>query len=82
MDCKRVTEAVYLFFDNEMDEAERGPFERHVDCCSECARRVQLTRRLLLIVRQRCTRAPAPQRLYERILISMPHRRARERGLS
>lgn len=82
MDCKRVTETVYLFFDNEMDEEERGPFERHLDGCSECARRVQFTRRLLLIVRQRCSRCPAPKRLYERILISLPHRREHQRGLN
>jgi len=82
MDCKRVTETVYLFFDNEMDEEERVPFERHVDGCSKCARRVRFTRRLLLIVRQRCTRCQAPPRLYQRILISLPHRQAQQRELS
>ena len=34
------------------------------------------TRKLLLIVRQRCARCQAPARLYQRILISLPHRRA------
>jgi hypothetical protein len=32
------------------------------------------TRKLLLIVREKCVRCSAPERLRSRILISMPHR--------
>lgn len=78
MDCKRVTEAVFLFFDNEMDEAERAPFEAHVNGCPECAREFRRTRQLLLIVRERCVRCQAPRSLYRRILVSLPHRRAQQ----
>jgi mycothiol system anti-sigma-R factor len=81
MDCKRVTETVFLFFDNEMAEEERAPFEQHVNGCPDCARRFHYTRKLLLIVRQRCARCQAPAHLYQRILISLPHRRARQREL-
>ena len=81
MDCKRVAETVFLFFDNEMDEEERAPFEEHVNGCPECAREFRRTRQFLLIVRQRCSRCQAPRRLYRRILISLPHRRAQQSEL-
>jgi mycothiol system anti-sigma-R factor len=75
MDCREVNEALYLFFDNELEEALLTPFRDHVDGCSHCARRVDYTRKLLLIVREKCVRCSAPDRLRHRILVSMPHRR-------
>lgn len=81
MDCRHVAEKVYLFFDNEMDEEERAPFEAHVNGCRECARKVHYTQKLLLIVRQRCVRCQAPRHLYRRILVSLPHRRGEQREL-
>ena len=74
MDCKRVTEVVFLFFDNEMDDDLLTPFRDHVAQCGQCASTIDYTRRLLFIVRQRCTRCTAPDRLRHRILISLPHR--------
>jgi len=76
MDCKRVREVIFLFFDNEMDDELLTPFQDHVSHCGHCAHTMVYTRKLLLIVRQRCVRCTAPERLRHRILISMPHRRA------
>jgi mycothiol system anti-sigma-R factor len=75
MDCREVNEALFLFFDNELEEALLTTFRDHVDGCSDCAKRVDYTRKLLLIVRQRCIRCSAPDRLRQRILVSLPHRR-------
>ena len=74
MDCKRVSEVIFLFFDNEMDEDLLTPFRDHVDRCGECSERFDYTRKLLLVVRQRCLRCNAPERLRHRILFSFPHR--------
>ncbi|HZF13962.1 MAG TPA: hypothetical protein VFE33_34650 [Thermoanaerobaculia bacterium] len=74
MDCKRVNEVIFLFFDNEMEEDLLSPFRDHVALCGACARRMDYTRKLLLIVRERCLRCSAPERLRHRILISLPHR--------
>jgi mycothiol system anti-sigma-R factor len=76
MDCKEVGEALFLFFDNELEEALLIHFRDHVDGCTDCAKQVDYTRKLLLIVRERCSRCNAPDRLRQRILISMPHRRS------
>lgn len=74
MDCKEVGAALFLFFDNEMEEELMSPFRDHVSRCGDCARRVDYTRKLLLMVREKCVRCTAPERLRMRILISMPHR--------
>jgi mycothiol system anti-sigma-R factor len=74
MDCKEVVTVLFLFFDNEMEEELLTPFRDHVSQCNNCAKRVDYTRRLLVIVREKCTRCTAPDTLRHRILTSMPHR--------
>ena len=75
MDCREVSAALFLFFDGEMDDEMLHPFRDHVGQCGDCARRVDYTRKLLLIVRERTCRCCAPERLRVRILTSLPHRR-------
>jgi mycothiol system anti-sigma-R factor len=74
MDCKRVREVIFLFFDNEMDEDLLPHFQDHVARCGPCAHQIDYTRKLLFVVRQRCIRCTAPDRLRHRILVSFPHR--------
>jgi mycothiol system anti-sigma-R factor len=75
MDCKEVSSVVFLFFDNEMDEDTLTPFRDHVGRCGDCAKKVDYTRKLLLIVRERTIRCTAPESLRLRILTHLPHRR-------
>ena len=51
MDCKRVREVIFLFFDNEMDDELLTPFQDHVSRCGHCAQDMVYTRKLLLVVR-------------------------------
>jgi mycothiol system anti-sigma-R factor len=74
MDCKEVGAALFLFFDNEMEEELLTPFRDHVSRCHHCSKRVDYTRKLLVIVREKCIRCTAPDKLRHRILTSMPHR--------
>jgi mycothiol system anti-sigma-R factor len=76
MDCKEVSLVVYLFFDNEMDEETLTPFRAHVGQCGHCAKQVDYTRKVLLIVRQKTIRCTAPDSLRARILTHLPHRGA------
>ncbi len=75
MDCKRVGEVIYLFFDNELEDALLAPFRAHVEDCDECRERVGKAQKVLVLVRERCTRCCAPEHLRLKILTSMPHRR-------
>jgi len=74
MDCSRFEEIVFLYSDNQLKQELVVRYRRHIDLCPECARRAAYTSRLLVILRQRCERATAPQRLRRRILASLPHR--------
>lgn len=78
MNCERVNQILFLFFDNELEDELLTPFRRHTNGCPDCARRLDYTRKLLFIVRQCCHRQQAPERLRLRILASMPHRRFSE----
>ena len=78
MDCKRVKEAVFLFADNELEEEVCVEIREHLVLCPRCARRIEYTRKVLTIVRKRCTRASAPESLRQKILTSLPHRGGEE----
>ena len=78
MDCKEVSTVLFLFFDNEMEDALLTPFRDHVARCGTCARQMDYTRKLLLVVRERCIRCTAPETLRHRILTNFPHRTAAE----
>jgi anti-sigma factor (TIGR02949 family) len=75
MDCKEVSETLFLFVDNEMDAHLLTPFRDHVAVCPGCAKRMDYTRMLLWLVRERCVRCTASQDLRLRILTNLPHRR-------
>lgn len=71
MNCRKVTEVVFLYTDNEMEEELLISFREHIELCPGCARRIEYTRRMMTIFRQRCTRATAPENLRQRILASL-----------
>jgi len=71
LNCREVGAILFLFFDNEMEEDLLPDFRDHVSTCLDCAKRIDYTRKLLLIVRERCTRYTAPQRLVDRIQSSL-----------
>lgn len=68
MDCKKAKQTVFLFTDDEMEEAALQLLRRHLEACPECARHAEYVRRLILLVRQRCCRQAAPPALRVRIL--------------
>jgi mycothiol system anti-sigma-R factor len=74
MDCDEVSKALFRFVDNEIDEELRTPFRDHVAQCTGCSRRMDYTLKLVLIIRERCSRCAAPDTLRHRILTSLPHR--------
>jgi anti-sigma factor (TIGR02949 family) len=75
MDCREVRETLFLFVDNEMAADLLTPFRDHVEKCPGCAQKMDYTRKLLWLVRERCVRCAAPRDLRTRILTSLPHRR-------
>ena len=78
MDCRKVREVVFLYADNEMEGDLLISFREHVTICPECARQAVYAERLIMVVRKRCSRAVAPERLRRRILSSLRHPQAGE----
>jgi mycothiol system anti-sigma-R factor len=75
MDCREVSESLFLFVDNELEADLLTHFRDHVARCPGCAERMDYTRKLLWLVRERCGRCTASHDLRVRILTSLPHRR-------
>ncbi len=78
MDCRKVRQVVFLYTDNEMDGELLVSFEEHVSICPECARQAGYAKRLVTVVRKRCTRRRAPSALRQRILTSLHARQSGE----
>lgn len=74
MECREVREVVFLYTDNEMGGELLISFRRHLELCPGCAARISRAETLVRILRQRCARAAAPERLRHRILTSFAHR--------
>ncbi len=68
IDCEKIREMVFLYYDNELDRATMLSFYRHAERCPECWRRVGYTTRLLTSVTLRLRRNSAPNALRDRIL--------------
>lgn len=73
MNCKRVREIIFLYADNELGDDLLVSVQEHVVLCPQCAREVDYTRRMLTVVRKRCTRTRAPEALRKKILTSLRH---------
>ena len=72
MDCSKFEEIVFLYSDNQLEQGLVVLYRRHLDLCPECAQRAVYTERLLMILRRRCVRAPAPPGLRQRIFANLP----------
>ena len=73
MDCRGAKKVVFLYIDNEMGEELHVAFEQHMSVCPRCARQIEYTQNLLKLVKRRCARVQAPERLRRRILTSLRH---------
>ena len=80
MDCRKIREVVFAYADNEIEGELLFSFRQHVAICPDCARQTVFAERLVMIVRQRCIRAAAPEQLRRRILTDLRHYQAEGRG--
>lgn len=74
MNCNRARELLFLLVDEQVEGEDAEALQAHVSDCPPCARRVAIARKLVMVVRERCTRRRAPEHLRLRILGSLRHR--------
>ncbi len=69
MDCKQICEElVFRYTDNELGQELIVAYQRHIEQCPHCAQKTEVARRVVMLVRQRCTRCEPPTDLRDRIL--------------
>ena len=67
-DCSEVLERVFFFIDNEMQNADKGEIERHLDECGPCLQKYDLERTVKSLVARSCSEH-APESLRDKVLL-------------
>jgi mycothiol system anti-sigma-R factor len=68
--CETALENLYLFLDEEIDNASIGEIQAHIDNCSSCLTAYDLERVVKALVSRSCAEK-APEPLRERVLFSI-----------
>jgi len=69
IDCDDVLKDVYLYLDDESDDALRNRIRQHLDACAPCLKHFGLEQDVRALVARCCGGDQAPQRLHERIRV-------------
>ena len=70
LDCAELLQRLFLFIDNEMDEADCGRVRRHLEGCAPCREKYQVDCTVKTLVARSCCEQ-APLSLHERVLGSI-----------
>lgn len=68
--CADYLERIVYFLDNELDDADCGEVQKHLDECGPCLRKYDLQRTVKTVVARSCHES-APQGLRERVLMEI-----------
>jgi mycothiol system anti-sigma-R factor len=67
MGCRRIRRAVFLWVDRDREQLPRESVERHLEGCPNCREHAMRIEQVVVMVRTRCARRPAPTELQQRI---------------
>jgi mycothiol system anti-sigma-R factor len=67
-DCSEVIHQIFVFIDNELDQASYGEIQQHLDECGPCLARFDLERTVKALVARSCSEQ-APEDLREKVLM-------------
>ncbi|MDQ6642160.1 MAG: mycothiol system anti-sigma-R factor [Actinomycetota bacterium] len=69
-DCSAVIDRVFFFLDNELDQADCGQIQQHLEECGPCLAKYDLERTVKTLVARSCSEK-APAGLRDRVLFSI-----------
>jgi mycothiol system anti-sigma-R factor len=69
-DCEEILNRVYVFIDEELEEADHSQIQQHLDECGPCLREVHLERMVKMLVARSCHER-APVELRQRVMFSI-----------
>ena len=66
-DCSEVIGRMFFFLDNELDQADCGAIQHHLDECGPCLAKYDLERTVKSLVQRSCSEK-APESLRDKVL--------------
>jgi mycothiol system anti-sigma-R factor len=69
IDCDDVLRDLYLYLDDESDDALRNRIRQHLDGCTPCLRQYGLEQDVRALIARCCGSDRAPETLHERVRI-------------
>jgi mycothiol system anti-sigma-R factor len=70
LDCSEVVDRLFIFIDQELDQADCGQIEAHLEECGPCLAKYNLERTVKTLVKRSCSET-APAGLRDRVLVSI-----------
>lgn len=71
LDCSAVIADVWLFLDNECDEATRQRLQRHMTGCTSCLATYGIEEQLKVLLGRKCGGEHAPESLRQRLSVEI-----------
>jgi mycothiol system anti-sigma-R factor len=69
IDCDDVIKDIYLYMDDESDDALRGRIRQHLDACAPCLKQLGLEQDVRSLIARCCGGDRAPDELHSRIRV-------------
>jgi mycothiol system anti-sigma-R factor len=69
VDCSEILQRVYVFIDDELEDASVEEIQHHLDECGPCLDQFDLERSVKRLVHRCCGDETAPEGLRERVLM-------------
>ena len=69
-DCSEVLDRMFVFLDNELDQASCSDIQQHLEECGPCLAKYSLERTVKQLVARSCSEV-APDGLRERVMLSI-----------
>ncbi|MBA3309201.1 MAG: mycothiol system anti-sigma-R factor [Nocardioidaceae bacterium] len=70
VNCDEVLDRMYVFIDDELEDADCSEIQAHLDECGPCLREADLERLVKALVARSCVE-PAPVELRQRVMFSI-----------
>jgi mycothiol system anti-sigma-R factor len=69
IDCDDVLDELYLYMDEETDDATRGRIRQHLEACAPCLRQYGLEQDVRSLIARCCGNDVAPAHLHQKIRV-------------
>lgn len=76
VDCSEILQRVYVFIDNELEDASNDEIRQHLEECAPCLDQFDLERCVKKLVHRSCGDDKAPASLREKVLLRIIEVRA------